>query len=632
MSRTNKTPEKANAGREYVNQQLLNIIAPSGISFENNHASIGEGEGKIYCISKFPPDVRYGWLAELVNLPGTAAVIEYRYSPADIMINAFNHRVSELKSLLESQRNESERQITEHALEDLKELINRISVKQEPVGYFNILLHVLDNSDQLLNARIRKISGMVRVNECNLRFLKFKQDKAMTAMAPWGVPDPEVSNVGERNMPMSTFIGGFPMAAAGLNDSNGGFIGYAKERIVRLNLWLRKNDRTNSNIYIQGLPGSGKSTFTKFLMVLEYALNHTLQVVWDAEQEYVDIANHPWINAEIIDCASGETGRINPLQIRYTPVVTKEDLDNTEDLSEFLTYEEEETTTAFSDMALHIQNLRQFFSIYFGEENFREPGIRKALEKGLIETYRKKGIVWETDISGLKNEDFPIISDLYQTAVQFSKDDKLTVREKENFERLAEMLYSAGDGADRFLWDGYTTLNPTSQYIVLNTSKLLEMDDNIRNAQFFNLKMWEWHFLSRDRTQKGLSWMDEGYLFTDPDHPQLIKLTRNMSKRGRKYEVGLGFITHSLVDILDPAVKRFTQAIIDNSCYKFLMGSDGKNLEETAALFKLTEKEISILEKKSRARGIFFAGGVRFELQVVVPDKILEMMGKAGGR
>lgn len=615
-----------------ANMQLLNIISPSGISYDNNHASIGEQEGKIYCISRYPSDVDYGWLSELINLPGTAAVIEYRYSPEDKMVTAFNKRISELKSLRESEKKESEQQRIDHAIEDLKLLINKISVKKEPVGYFNIMLHISDTKEDLLNSRIRKISGLVRTQECNLRHLKFKQQQALEAMAPWGIPDPEVANVGERNMPMSTFIGGFPMAAAGLNDENGYYIGKSKERVVLLNMWLRGKDRTNSNIYIQGVPGSGKSTFVKLLMVQEDALNDCIQVIWDAESEYIDLAKHPWIHGEIIDCGSGSSGRINPLQIRYTPRITQADLGEGEDFSEYLIYEEDEGEGAFSDMALHIQNLRQFFSIYFGKANFDDPGIKKALEQGLIKTYNQSGIYWDTDIRLLKNEDFPIISDLYNVVMGMAKEKGRSVREKDNLERLGEMLYSMGEGADKFLWNGITTINPKSGYIVLNTSKLLEMDDNIKNAQFFNIKTWEWDFLSKNREQKGFSWMDEGYLFADPEYPQLIKLTRNMSKRGRKYEIGLGFITHSLVDILDPAVKRFTQAIIDNSCYKFLMGTDGKNLQETAELFKLTEKEISLLESKARGKGILFAGSVRLELQVDVADKILEMMGKAGGR
>ena len=629
MSKKAKVDEKKKTA--YINQQLLNIITPSGISFENNYASIGEGEGKIYCINRFPAEVDYGWLAELVNLPGTVAAVEYRYSSEDIMVKAFNNRISELRSLAENEKKESEKQIYEKSIEDIREVINRISVKKEPVGYFNIMLHVMDNNEELLNSRIRKISGIVRTKECNMRHLKFKQGMALTAMAPWGIPNPEVSNAGEHNMPMSTFIGGFPMAAAGLNDVNGYYLGKSKDRTVILNIWLRGKDRTNSNIYIQGVPGTGKSTLVKTMQVCEYALNDSVQVVWDAENEYIDLAKHPWVNAEIVDCASGATGRINPLQIRYTPRVTTDDLEDGEDISEFMAYEEHEQGM-FSDMALHIQNLRQLFSIYFGKENFRDAGIKKAFEVALIEVYNRHNIYWETDISKLKNEDFPIMSEFYAVTQEFMKEKERSIRERENFERLGEMLYSLGEGADQFLWNGYTTLNPKSRYIVLNTSKLLEMDDNIKNAQFFNLKMWEWHFLSQNREQKAISCMDEGYLFADPEYPELIKLTRNMSKRGRKYEVGLWFITHSLVDILDPAVKRFTQAIIDNSCYKFLLGTDGKNLEETAELFKLTEKEVTMLETKSRGKALLLAGSVRLELQIEVADKILEMMGTAGGR
>ena len=122
----------------YVNQNLLNIISPSGISFDNNYADIGEGVGKIFCISRYPSELDYGWLSDIVNLPGTAATVEYRYSPEDIMIAQFNRRISELKSARETERKESEIQRYEHQIEDLKNLINRISVKREPVGFFNI--------------------------------------------------------------------------------------------------------------------------------------------------------------------------------------------------------------------------------------------------------------------------------------------------------------------------------------------------------------------------------------------------------------------------------------------------------------------------------------------------------------
>ena len=87
-----------------------------------------------------------------------------------------------------------------------------------------------------------------------------------------------------------------------------------------------------------------------------------------------------------------------------------------------------------------------------------------------------------------------------------------------------------------------------------------------------------------------------------------------------------------MTDVLDPEVKRLGQAIIDNSCYKFFMGCDGKNLEELKALFKLTEREETLLASKTRGQGLLMAGSTRLMLKVDIWDKFLEKFGKAGGR
>ena len=175
-------------------------------------------------------------------------------------------------------------------------------------------------------------------------------------------------------------------------------------------------------------------------------------------------------------------------------------------------------------------------------------------------------------------------------------------------------------------------MDPKTDFVDLVVSGLLEADDNVRNAQFYNITTWAWQQMSEDRTQKVIFVVDEGYLFVDPENPDLMKFFRNISKRDRKYEGGLMFITHSCVDIMDESVKRYGQALMDNACYKFLMGCDGKNLKDTTELFNLSEKEVAILAAKNRGQGIFMAGSTRINLTVEVSDEFLKMFGKAGGR
>ena len=123
-----------------LNENILNIITPSGINFSSTGASIGEDVGRIYCISKYPSDCDYGWLSELCNLEGSMTTIEYRYVSPDRMASVMNKRIAELRSNLEIVKEESDKQKTVQAIEDLREMINRISVKNEPVGYINILV------------------------------------------------------------------------------------------------------------------------------------------------------------------------------------------------------------------------------------------------------------------------------------------------------------------------------------------------------------------------------------------------------------------------------------------------------------------------------------------------------------
>ena len=606
-----------------VNQNILNIITPAGVEADTNFANLGENYGKIYSVTRYPADADFGWLAPLCSLEGTSTTIEYRYTEPDRMIKVFDKKIKELKANRETTKEEADRQRLTAAIEDLEEMINRVAVANEPVGYVNIMFFIQAPTQAALESRVKRVGSAASIAGCNMKLLKFRQYQALKASAPYGLPNyEEVSNVGERNMPISTFVGGFPMAAAGLNDLEGYYLGKTlNHRTVILNHWLRDKDRVNSNWFITGLPGTGKSSFLKKLFLYEIALNRRI-IVFDAEREYIDLANDPDVEVEVIDCAGGTTGRINPLQIRSSPKL-EEGEDGPDDF-----YEKSDD---LSEMALHIQNLRAFFQLYLGKA--LTPGKRALLEALLVEVYNNFGIEWDTDVSGIPNEKFPIMSDLYDHGKRkLEEDSAISNRKRELLEELLEDLHSCAYGADQFIWNGPTTLETQKNFTVLDTSNLLDADENVQNAQFFNMAMWGWHEMSRDRSEKVILAADEGYLFVDPQNPYLMKFFRNISKRDRKYESGLMFITHSVTDVLDPEVKRLGQAIIDNSCYKFFMGCDGKNLEELKALFKLTEREETLLASKTRGQGLLMAGSTRLMLKVDIWDKFLEKFGKAGGR
>ena len=224
------------------------------------------------------------------------------------------------------------------------------------------------------------------------------------------------------------------------------------------------------------------------------------------------------------------------------------------------------------------------------------------------------------------------MKDLFELATKWSNDEKFSIKKRERCESIALRLRSASVGADSALWNGHTTIDPNADFIVLDTHDLQEADDTIKRTQYFNILTWAWQQLSKNREERVLLGVDEAYLVVDPEVPQALQFLRNISKRIRKYEGGLAVITHSVIDFLDPSVRRHGQALLDNPCFKFFMGSDGKNLEELTNLMSLTEAEQEMLAKKKRGHGLLIAGSKRLHAKVELADHELQLFGSGGGK
>jgi hypothetical protein len=210
---------------------------------------------------------------------------------------------------------------------------------------------------------------------------------------------------------------------------------------------------------------------------------------------------------------------------------------------------------------------------------------------------------------------------------------KLEITEdKKNLEYLTVIVRELDEGADSFLWNGHTTVNPKSRFICLDTFDLQNTSDTIKKTQYYNILIWAWEQMSKNRSEKVLLVCDEAYLLVDPNVPQSLIFLRSVAKRARKYEAGLIIISHSVVDFLDPAVKMYGQALMDIPAYKILMGCDGKNLAEAAELYSLTEVEQDHLFNKKRGYALFFAGSKRMLIRFDIADYKLRYMGRRAVR
>lgn len=600
-----------------INQNILNLITPSGLEFKKNSFIKGESHAKILAVTKYPSNPDYGWLAKITQLEGTTAKIEFVPTDSANLIERCNEQISAYRGDLTVVREESERQQKEKAIDDMSSMIKRINEEGEVVGYVNIMLLIQASTPEKLEERTKRVQSVIAGFGGSTRNIVFKQKEAYLAVSPYGLPDPVIHDIGSRNMPLSTFIGGFVNASSGINDGIGFLIGKTDNgKPIIINTRQRGGDRINMNWFISGVPGVGKSATVKLITFMEYALGAKL-IFLDPEREYIDCTKS--LGGKVINCGGGQGGKINPLQVRPAPKLEEGELEAGEEAG----YKDEGKGT--SDVALHFQTFRTFMRLY-------KPGITELqmakLEEILEKTYTRFHITWDTDISRLSAKEFPVFHDLYEDILEAEKQHP----EDKDISKLKTLLRSIAVGADSYIFNGHTDLSFDTDVIDLDISSLLEGDENILRAQFHNINSFVWQYASSDREEIVIYIVDEGYLIVDPKNPEALIFIKNYCKRIRKYGGGLIFITHSVVDVLDDEIKRHGQALLDNACYKFIMGTDGKNLRDIKDLFNLTEAEQNLLLAKQRGRGLLYVGSKRINARIEISEAFLQMFGKAGGK
>ncbi|SFE61193.1 AAA-like domain-containing protein [Thermoanaerobacter thermohydrosulfuricus] len=572
---------------------LIDMISPQALEFNARQIVFNDQLARILVIAGYPPKVSAAWLSRIAGMPGVVCSVHIEPTDPTNLIMSLNKAIGEYAGRLEMGGNALTMQRTEQALKDAEELMRKIDQEQQQVFYVAVVLMVLASNQQELDRRTRQVEASLAASGMRGRILIFRQEEGLKAAGPFCTLPDEVIDAGARNMPAETVAASFPFTASGINDGTGVVLGKDRDGgLVLVDIWKRGGDRTNSNITILAKSGAGKSFTAKMLLLREYMQGSRIIII-DPEREYKDMCKKlggVWIN-----CTGGE-GKINPLQVRLRPVEEGED-----------EKEEKQNTSFQSPLALHIQTLRTFFSLYLRDLADTE---KAALEDALVEVYREAGITWDTDPRDVPNDKWPTVKELYEYCVKKAEENP------ETYTRLAVLLKRAAEGADSYLWAGPTAVEADSDFIVFDVHDLQNAEDQVKRAQYFNVLSFAWNILERDRKEKTVLVVDEAWMLVDPQTPQAIAFLRDTSKRIRKYNGSLVVISQNVIDFLAPEVQRYGQALLDNPTYKLLLAQGEKDLEAITVLMNLSEAEHDLLANAKRGEGLFVAGTQRIHIKI----------------
>lgn len=597
-----------------VNAALQANITPIGLEFEMNRLRLGENYCCVFAITNYPSECDYGWYSKLTNIPGTVVSINYEPIDNGAAVSEISKKIRMLRGQAAGTKDPRERQRCQKAADDQEKIMYRMDQNGEVMGKWNTTIMVLSRDLDDFNARCDRVKNTASILGCKLRILANLQKEGYQQISPTYPQIKRIQEISSRYFPVSTFVGGFPFSSGGFNDGSGFYLGRnSNGGMILLDLWKRDRNRANSNITIVGGSGSGKSTAIKHIIASEYARG-TKIIVIDPESEYKDMCINPLFSGDWIDVAGGRGGRINPLQIRPVPP-------DADEAAEAVTSKD-----SIGDLAIHLKTLDTFFKLYIPSMDDR---LRALLNKVLVEMYAQYGITWDTDVSSWGAERFPTLGSLYDIIEKRAKSDD---RNAAYYEDLRTYLESAANGADHQLWNGYTTINPASGFIVLDTKSLIQMSGTVLAAQYFNVLSWCWEQITRDRTERIMLVADECWTMIDPRCPQSLEFLKNAEKRARKYEGSIVVGTQSTSDFLDPAVKFFGQAVLDLPTYKLLFSMDGDSLKQATELFSLNEAQNELISSNQRGLALMKVGSQAVKVRFVLSDERLEMFGRGGGR
>ena len=182
----------------------------------------------------------------------------------------------------------------------------------------------------------------------------------------------------------------------------------------------------------------------------------------------------------------------------------------------------------------------------------------------------------------------------------------------------------------RFYFDGHTTIQPRSDFVVFNIRELMNTDTNIRNALFFNILKYAWG-MTLDKSVNTVLCVDEAHVLLSGNNEMGAEFLAQIQRRARKYNTGTIIITQQPSDFSDQRVIVHGKAIFDNASYYLVMGLKKQAVEDLSKLIDLNDNEMESIKRYNQGEALFVCGSRRMRINIIASDQELDSFGSGGG-
>ena len=591
---------------------LKSEIAPKGLQFRPMDFIISGKSATILTVISYPKFINPGFLANLTNIAGVKIVAKHIPIEFSILQSMLNKEIADLKLRYQSERDQTTQERIRQDYESLENFISMLAATQARI--YDFQLHIMVTADNQEELEMKKMQVRSYIDALGMRAipLMFEQEKVLKSIIPIFPKQDIESRVGTP-IPSITIAAMYPFVFDSVKDvGDSTLFGVDfSGGVILFNQFLYKikkeHNRNNANMVILGTSGSGKSTAAK-LLIRSHIRNGYKVVCIDPEGELEEMCKN--VGGSFLDLGKGgELGMINPLEI-------VSDADE-EEIAQGL---------AHTVLTRALQSLRAFMKYLTPSI---EDDVLEMFSDVVQDTYKRFRIDENTNFNELKSDDYPTFDDVYATIKGrlLSMPDK--TRERDVMERL-ELRIRPLTRELRYYFTGHTTLKIESDIIVFNIRELMNSDENIRNALFFNILKFAWGLCLEKEITTVLS-VDEAHVLLSTRNELGAEFLAQIQRRARKYNTGTIIITQQPTDFAAPNMINHGKAIFDNAAYYLVMNLKKQAAEDLALLIDLNDSELDSIKYYNQGDALFICGSRRMRIRVICTQEELDSFGAGGG-
>ena len=587
-------------------------IAPKGLEFKSSEFKISDKYSTILSIISYPKTIPVGYISNLTSISGVKVVIKHIPIEFSTMQKMLNKEIADLKIRYQNEHDQTIQARIRQDYESLEQFVQMLAATQSRIFDFQMHLMIVADTQEELDVKKMQVKSFLDAMGMRGVPLMFEQEKVLKSIIPI-FPKQDIEDRIGTPIPSPTVAAMYPFVFDSIKDpENSALLGVDfSGGVILFNQFLYKIkkefNRTNANFIILGTTGSGKSTAAK-LMIRNHIRNGYNVIAIDPEGELEDMANN--LGGSFLDLGKGgEYGLINPLEVVL-------DADE-EELSQGLGY---------TVLTRTLQSLKAFMKYY---NPAIEEDVLSAFSDVVQDTYKRFKIDFDTDFSNFTSEDYPTFDDVYATIKGrlLSMNDK--TQERDIMERL-ELKIRPFTKELRYYFNGHTTLDINSNFVIFNIRELMNSDENIKNAVFFNILKYAWG-MCLDTSNTSVLCVDEAHVLLSTHNELGAEFLAQIQRRSRKYNSGTIIITQQPTDFAAPNLIMHGKAIFDNAAYYLVMQLKKQAVDDLAKLIDLNEAEQNNIKYYNQGEGLFVCGSRRMQISVICTQEELDSFGSGGG-